>query len=125
MKADDIVLIIEDNALIASGTQLMLEEMGYTQVLIANIASEAEKLFTQFNPALALIDIAIGEEHIDGIHLAHKLNASNKAQVKIIFISAYNDKANLERIKEIKGSLFLEKPFSISQLKSIISKAMD
>jgi len=45
--------------------------------------------------------------------------------VKIIFISAYNDKANLERIKEIKGSLFLEKPFSISQLKSIISKAMD
>ena len=56
------VLIVEDDFLIASDLEIMLNDLGYTDVHIAYDVREAEKILEGLTPDFAILDMNLGAQ---------------------------------------------------------------
>jgi len=115
------VLIVEDEALIASYIEEVLGESGFHIAGIAASGPEALSLAAEAKPALALVDIRLTGP-IDGIELACLLR--QKHAVPSIFLSAVGDVETTERAQAAKPLGFLHKPFLPSQVFKAIEQAL-
>jgi DNA-binding NarL/FixJ family response regulator len=115
------VLIVEDEALIASYIEEVLGESGFHVAGIAASGPEALSLAAEAKPALALVDIRLTGP-IDGIELACLLR--EKYSVPSIFLSAVIDAETTERAKGARPLGFLHKPFLPSQVFKAIEQAL-
>lgn len=104
-----ILLIVEDQMLLAMGLKDELEGGGYRVLELAMRHREALGLAREIKPDLALvnIDLAGGD---DGVALAHDLKALG---VPVLFISGQADRARLGRADAIAS---LAKPYSGSDI---------
>jgi CheY-like chemotaxis protein len=93
------VLIIEDEALVASYIEQVLEESGFVVAGIAASGTEALSLAAENRPSLALVDIRLTGP-IDGIDLACQLR--ERYGVPAIFLSGAIDVATRKRAEEAK-----------------------
>jgi two-component system, response regulator PdtaR len=115
------VLIVEDEALIASYIEEVLNESGFHVAGIAASGTEALSLAAEAKPALALVDIRLTGP-IDGIELACLLR--QKYGVPSIFLSAVIDGETTERAQAAQPLGFLRKPFLPSQVFRAIEQAL-
>jgi two-component system, response regulator PdtaR len=115
------VLIVEDEALIASYIEEVLGESGFHVAGIAASGPEALSLTAEAKPLLALVDIRLTGP-IDGIELACLLR--EKFSVPAIFLSAAVDAETTDRAKAAKPLGFLRKPFLPSQVFRAIEQAL-
>lgn len=116
------ILIVEDEALIASYIKEVLGELGFGVAGIAASGREALSLVAENHPALALVDIRLTGP-IDGIELACRLR--QEFDVPSIFLSGLVDAATIERARAAKPLGFLAKPFRPSQVFNAIQRALD
>jgi len=116
------ILIVEDEALIASYIEEVLGESGFRIVGIAASGPEALSLAAEDSPALALVDIRLTGP-IDGIELACQLR--DKFAVPAIFLSGLIDPQTAERARTARPLGFLPKPFLPSQMFNAIQRALD
>ena len=116
------ILIVEDEALIASYIEEVLGESGFRIVGIAASGPEALSLAAEDSPALALVDIRLTGP-IDGIELACQLR--DKFAVPAIFLSGLIDPQTAERARAAQPLGFLPKPFLPSQMFNAIQRALD
>jgi len=116
------ILIVEDEALIASYIEEVLGESGFRVAGIAASGPEALSLAAENSPALALVDIRLTGP-IDGIELACQLRA--KFAVPAIFLSGLIDPQTTERAQAAHPLGFLSKPFLPSQVFNAIQRALD
>ena len=116
------ILIVEDEALIASYIEEVLGESGFRIVGIAASGPEALSLAAEDSPALALVDIRLTGP-IDGIELACQLR--QKFAVPAIFLSGLIDAQTAERARTARPLGFLPKPFLPSQMFNAIQRALD
>jgi CheY-like chemotaxis protein len=116
------VLIVEDEALIASYIEEVLGESGFRVAGIAASGPEALSLAAENSPALALVDIRLTGP-IDGIELACQLR--EKFAVPAIFLSGLIDAQTTERARAAHPLGFLPKPFLPSQVFNAIQRALD
>ncbi len=116
------ILIVEDEALIASYIKEVLGESGFGVAGIAASGREALSLVAENHPALALVDIRLTGP-IDGIELACRLR--QEFDVPSIFLSGLVDAATIERARAAKPLGFLAKPFRPSQVFNAIQRALD
>ena len=116
------VLIVEDEALIASYIEEVLGESGFRVAGIAASGPEALSLAAEERPALALVDIRLTGP-IDGIELACQLR--EKFAVPAIFLSGLIDAQTTERARAAQPLGFLPKPFLPSQVFNAIQRALD
>jgi len=100
-----ILLIVEDQILLAMGLKDELEDGGYRMLELADRHQEALGLAREIKPDLALvnIDLAHGD---DGVALARDLKALG---VPVLFISGQVDRARLGKAVAIAS---LAKPYS-------------
>ncbi|CAN7650763.1 response regulator [Phenylobacterium sp. LjRoot225] len=100
-----ILLIVEDQILLAMGLKDELEDGGYRVLELAVRHEEALSFAREVKPDLALvnIDLANGD---DGVALARDLKAFG---VPVLFISGQADRARLERAVAIAS---FAKPYS-------------
>jgi two-component system, response regulator PdtaR len=100
-----ILLIVEDQILLATGLKDELEDGGYRVLELAIRHQEALGFAREIKPDLALvnIDLANGD---DGVALARDLKAIG---VPVLFISGQPDRARLEKAVAIAS---LAKPYS-------------
>jgi two-component system, response regulator PdtaR len=117
------ILIVEDEAMTALGLQDQLASFGYDNTIIANNADDALAFFNQNTPGLVLLDINLEGSKMDGIELAEAFNSINR--VPIIFTSAYDDAATLQRAKHVKPANYLAKPYTDKQLSIALDMAID
>ncbi|HEX3954782.1 MAG TPA: response regulator [Stellaceae bacterium] len=115
------ILIVENEALVASAMEDVLGESGFRIVGIAGSGVEALSLAAESRPSLALVDIRLSGP-IDGIELACLLH--QKFGLRTIFSSALLDDATAERAQAAQPLGFLPKPVRPSQMFNLIEDAL-
>ena len=116
------ILIVEDEALIASYIQEVLEESGFAVAGIASSGPEAISLVSTSKPDLALVDIKLAGP-MDGIEVA--LLLQTRFNVPSIFLSGLCDPETTARAKAASPLGFLEKPFRPSQVFNALERALE
>ncbi|MBV9522254.1 MAG: response regulator [Alphaproteobacteria bacterium] len=116
------ILVVEDDALVASYIKDVLEETGFVVSGIASTAGEAFALVAETLPRLALVDIRLPGT-LDGIEVAREL--LKRFNVHSIFLSGIDDPATLERAKIAEPLGFLHKPFRPSQVFNALERALE
>lgn len=115
------ILVVEDEALVASYIEEILEESGFRVAGVAASGAEALSVAAQSHPTLALVDIRLTGP-IDGIELARRLRRLH--EVPAIFLSGMIDERTAERARSARPLGFLQKPFLPSQVFNAISRAV-
>lgn len=115
------VLIVEDEAIIATDLTMIMQSIDFQVVGTADNANEAIELISNRNPDLILIDVNI-KGNKDGIELAGMINERFKKP--FIFITSHTDKATLDRAKHTFPYGYIVKPFNEHELKATIEMAM-
>lgn len=115
------ILIVEDEALIASYIKEVLGESGFGVAGIAASGREALSLAAESRPDLALVDIRLTGP-IDGIELACRLR--EEFDVPSIFLSGLVNAETNERARAAQPLGFLAKPFRPSQVFNAIQRAL-
>jgi CheY-like chemotaxis protein len=116
------ILIVEDEALIASYIEEVLGESGFRVAGIAASGPEALSLAAESRPSLALVDIRLTGP-IDGIELACLLR--QRFSLPAIFLSGLADADTTARAQKAQPLGFLPKPFLPSQVFNAIQRALD
>lgn len=116
------ILIVEDEALIASYIQEVLEESGFAVAGIASSGPEAISLASTAKPDLALVDIKLAGP-MDGIEVAGLMQT--RFNVPSIFLSGLCDPETTARAMAASPLGFLEKPFRPSQVFNALQQALE
>jgi two-component system, response regulator PdtaR len=114
-------LIVEDDTLVAMGLRASLERLGHIVVGDASRAANAEEIYEKERPDLVLMDIRL--DGADGIELAIKLLA--RRACPIVIVSAYGDKALIDRAAAAGVYGYLIKPVSSESLAAQIEVALN
>src|SRR5436309_8146136 len=115
------ILVVEDEALVASYIEEVLAESWFRVAGIAASGPEALSLAEETRPRLALVDIRLTGP-IDGIELACLLR--QKFGVPAIFLSGLADQETTHRAQLAQPLGFLRKPFRPSQVFNAIERAL-
>jgi PAS domain S-box-containing protein len=113
------VLVVEDEALVASHLEACLKGFGYG-VRCASSGEEALELACRAAPHLALMDIRLAGD-LDGIQTAVELR---RLGIPSIFLTAYADEEILERAKKAEPLGYLVKPFRERELRATLEMAL-
>lgn len=90
------ILIVEDESVVALDIRMQLEKLSYTVIGSVSTGEKAVETALQSRPDLILMDIKLRGE-IDGIEAASRIRA--KADIPIIFLTAFADERTLTRAK--------------------------
>jgi CheY-like chemotaxis protein len=115
------ILIVEDEYIIAEGTQHMLERLGYEVTEIVSSGLEAIRSIKASMPDLILMDINIKGD-MDGIETAKKIK--EQWDIPVIYFTAYSDVEILERAKITEPYGYMIKPVKEKELISTIKMAL-
>jgi two-component system, response regulator PdtaR len=115
------LLLVEDEALVASYIRDVLEESGFVITGVASSGPEAISLASEGAIDLALVDIKLAGP-MDGIEVARLLR--DRFEVRSIFLSGLYDPDTMERAKAAEPLGFLQKPFRPSQVFNALEKAL-
>ncbi|HEV2678658.1 MAG TPA: response regulator [Aliidongia sp.] len=115
------VLIVEDDAMVATYVADVLAEAGFEVAGVASTASEAFTLAEARPCILALVDIRLPGPK-DGIEIAGELR--RRYGIGAIFLSGTSDPEHLARAKRVSPYGFLQKPFLPSQMYKALDKAL-
>ncbi len=113
-QGQGVVLLVEDEAPVRAFASRALRMRGYT-VLEAENAEEALK--TLEDPAL-VVDVFVTDVVMPGMDGPSwvRLALQTRPNVRVIFVSGYSEEALAEGHARIPNSVFLPKPFSLSDL---------
>ncbi|PLX99122.1 MAG: hypothetical protein C0623_10505 [Desulfuromonas sp.] len=115
------ILLIDDDLDFADSMTGLLELEGYP-VATASTADEGVALLAEFQPAVALVDIRIGQQ--SGLDLVVRLHQSDP-ELTIVIVTAYADTETA--IEALKRGVydFLRKPFEASDLLAVLHRCTD
>ena len=99
------ILIVEDEIMISDYIFKTLIASGFTNVDTANDIEETTYKMNKLNPEILLMDININGKH-SGIELAKQRNEDTI----VIFITAQNDEATIQKAIETNPLSYLTKP---------------
>lgn len=109
------LLIVEDDAVIASSIKHHMESWGYEAVCVEDFR-EVLQIFSAQNPQLVLMDISL--PFYNGYHWCDEIRKISK--VPIIFISSASDNMNIVMAVNMGGDDFVAKPFDLNVLQAKI-----
>jgi two-component system, response regulator PdtaR len=119
MNAATRILIAEDETLIRLDLRTQLEDAGYTVCGEARDGAEAVELAATTGPDVVLLDVKMPV--LDGVEAARRIAAAQS--LPIVFVTAYGDRALVERVAGTGAFAFLTKPFRPADLMAAIELA--
>jgi DNA-binding response OmpR family regulator len=114
-------LIVEDETLIAEELKERLERFGFSVIAVVDTAEEGIRIATMECPDLVLMDVRLRGEK-DGVQAAAEIR--QRVDVPIIYLTAYSDRATLDRAKHTEPYGYVLKPFHERELQVTIELAM-
>lgn len=120
------ILLVDDESALRRSMSLGLSRRGYDTEPCENGVNALKKLesYIKNNIHLDGIVVDIRLPDIDGIKLV-KIMKFKYPGVPIILISGYADRYNMEEIRDLKVSAFLEKPFTADELSDQFVKILE
>ena len=112
------ILIVEDEIMISDYIFKTLKASGFTNLDTANDIEEATYKMNKLNPEILLMDININGKH-SGIELAKQRNEDTI----VIFITAQNDEATIQKAIETNPLSYLTKPIKKTDILAAIQLA--
>jgi two-component system, cell cycle sensor histidine kinase and response regulator CckA len=117
-----VVLVVDDEANIRSNLRDCLQQLGY-QVLTAETGRSALKICEDREGKVDLVLTDLVMPGQNGRELANDL-AERYPDVPVLFMSGYTEDNAARREILLKGSSFLQKPFSVADLASAVHDAL-
>jgi PAS domain S-box-containing protein len=114
------ILIVEDEAIVAYDIKETLKSLGYDVTGIAKSGENALEKVIELSPDLVLMDIHLATT-MDGIEAAGKIHIL--FDIPVIYLTAYADKALLDRAKITEPYGYIIKPYDKRELQSAIEMA--
>ncbi len=115
------ILIVEDENIVALDMRMRLETMGYRVADVVDTGSLALERALDLGPDLVLMDIKLKGGQ-DGVEAARVLR--ERAEVPVIFVTAFTDEKTLERAKRTSPYGYIVKPFHERELRIAIELAL-
>ncbi len=116
------ILVVEDEAITAEVIAVQLNRLGYFVVGTASTVADALTVLELVQVDLALVDINLGDDDLDGIDLATQIRY--RFQLPVVYLTAYSDRATLERAKQAGPFGYILKPFRERDLQIAIENAI-
>jgi DNA-binding NarL/FixJ family response regulator len=111
------ILIVEDEAIVATGLEMLLEDAGFTVSGWAVDAAEALQLAEDQRPDLALVDLQL-KGGDDGVQVAEQL--TRRWGMEIIFLTAQSDPRTKARAQQTRHRGYMGKPYAPDELIRLI-----
>src|SRR5262249_43455384 len=115
------ILIVEDEAIIATDLQRRLNRLGCEVVGIVAFGEDAVRLATETQPDLVLMDINLQGE-MDGTQAARQLQVG--LQLPVVYLTASSDTSVVSRAKLTEAFGYLLKPLDERLLRITIDMAL-
>ena len=115
------ILIVDDQSMVASHLERMLQGLGYNVVGKASSGEEAVDKFSDYDPDIILMDIVMPGT-IDGITAAEIIK--KKKNIPVVFLTAFPDDLYIERAAKTYASGFLIKPVNKRSIKAAVEIAL-
>ncbi|MEO5358043.1 MAG: response regulator [Nitrospirae bacterium YQR-1] len=115
------VMVVEDEWIIATNIQNILEEMGLSVLPIILSGEEALKQAEVDKPDVVLMDIVLRGK-IDGIETAEKLR--ELYDIPVVYLTSHTDEHTFQRAKGSEPFGYLVKPFERTELRYAIEMAV-
>ncbi|MDR3415559.1 MAG: PAS domain S-box protein [Nevskia sp.] len=119
--ANQSILIVEDEAVIALDLREKLEELGYTVVGQADTGEKALRLAREKKPDLVLMDIRI-KGTVDGIDTATVIHRD--LRIPVVFMTSFSDGETVRRAALASPYGYLTKPYKIKDLRAALKVAL-
>ncbi len=124
LRGRETILLVEDNEAVRRMSVRGLKSLGY-QVLEADHGLAGLKLWQDHRGEIdLLLTDMVMPEGLTGLALAEKLKAE-KPNLKVIISSGYNDDMSGQTTAQLKGTLYLQKPYEIGLLSKKIRECLD
>jgi two-component system cell cycle response regulator len=108
--ADEIILVVDDNALNLKLVRLLLESKGH-KVVTASDGVEALKLVEEISPHLVLLDIQL--PGIDGLEVTRRIKGNpTTSHIPIVALTAYAMRGDEEKARAAGCDGYITKPIS-------------
>lgn len=111
------VLIVEDEAIVALATKMMLNNLSHTPAATVSSGAAALSAITEQPVDLIILDIKLKGE-ITGLEVARKIRESHLTP--ILFITGNSDLKTFEETQSLDNTAILRKPILIEDLQSSI-----
>ena len=115
------ILIVEDEAIVASDIQYSLQKLGFFVTGVAASGELALSMIKSSQPDLILMDIML-QGKLSGLDTAELI--MKMYSIPIIFLTAYVDEVTLSRAKKCEPFGYIIKPFKEIQLQTAIEMAL-
>lgn len=115
------ILVVEDEAVVATHISSSLEALGYEVCAVAATGEDAVRMADEHNPDLVVMDVVLGGD-MDGISAAKYIQSRHP--IPVVFLSAYSDEDMLRRATGAVPFGYLLKPFRERELHSTITMAL-
>jgi DNA-binding NtrC family response regulator len=115
------ILVVDDEPDIRKLVSAMLTRTGY-RVLTADTGENAVRLFRN-NPGVDLLLTDVVAPGMSGPMIADEL-AGLRPDIKVVFMSGYDNTQVVQRYVVEKGYSLLIKPFTMEQLEAMVSQVL-
>ncbi len=115
------IMIVEDEIIVAKDIQRILKKLGYEAFDPYANGKKALDSIEKLSPDLILLDINLKSSEMDGINVAEQIH--QHYQIPFIFLTAFSDKATLERAKLTEPYGYIIKPFEEDDIRTAIEIA--
>jgi two-component system, response regulator PdtaR len=116
-----VILLVEDDDILAQIEELRLKKMGYEICGVASSGDEAVSMADKFHPDLIMMDIALPGD-LDGIAAAEEIRKTQR--IPIIYVTAHSGEDLVERAKKTIPDGYIIKPFRDEDLRVAIELAL-
>lgn len=120
---DEIILIVEDDAMVRQMAAAILEKAGYT-VLEAGDGREAVNLFKLQHDRLSLVILDITMPNLTGKEAFEEIRRI-KPEMPVLVCSAYDEGTDKTDFVAKEGLSYLQKPYSANTLLKTVRKIID
>jgi two-component system, cell cycle sensor histidine kinase and response regulator CckA len=116
------ILVVDDEPEIRKLVSAMLTPQGY-RIILADTGEQAIKVFRKQVKDIDLLLTDVVAPGMAGPTLADQLTEL-KPDLRVLFMSGYDNRQVVQKFVVEKGSLLLTKPFTIKQLKEKVEEAL-
>ncbi|MDB5334939.1 MAG: multi-sensor hybrid histidine kinase, partial [Planctomycetaceae bacterium] len=123
MHGNQLILIAEDEPLVASYAERVLQQVGY-RTLLARDGVEAVEFFKRHSEAIALVLLDVVMPKLNGHQVCEQIRAI-KPDLPILFCTGYDPDSSQTGFVAQRGESLLTKPYTAQLLLSTIADALD
>lgn len=111
------VLLLEDNLIIAMDTEILLQELGASEVVLTSSVAEAMEALSGPPFDFVLMDVNLGDETSSKV-----AEAVIEAGTPFAFVTGYGETREL--VSKFENPVILEKPYEGSALQRAMTEAL-